>query len=283
MCLLALQGVRAVRTMVGHTYTFGMLVLHVLTCVIAADSTPLTHTSVHGLAGAVGVGVVLLAMVLVPIVTRVAAPLAEERQEKVGTTSTYGACALGDARRGSNALRSSTAATCVHHNLDGEFALSSPSLANVPASLAVKQEPIHSDEDQRLQASEKRLLRALGYDELQAAEAEDGNGTSFLSQDEIAAFRERSSSAESLRVRYKDRADSTPLSDIVTRWQAQTQAPQAAEGPKPPAPFGGCAKEDGTKDGGTKLRRKASRRKAAVGTPGSASALPRPSRRVHRA
>lgn len=64
--------------------------------------------------------------------------------------------------------------------------------------------------------SEERLLAALGY-------VEDEIDEPLLSEDEINAFRQRHSeslkSGESPSVRYKDRAGSAPLSEIVRSWQ----------------------------------------------------------------
>jgi len=79
----------------------------------------------------------------------------------------------------------------------------------------------HDQPDHLLLQSEQRLLAALGYDE-----ADDILEADEITEDDIAAFKvkkshRRTPSGSETPLRYKDRANSEPLCDIVTRWQNQ--------------------------------------------------------------
>jgi len=89
-----------------------------------------------------------------------------------------------------------------------------------------------SPEALRLLEAEQRLLAAFGYEETEETDAE-------ISADDIAAFeashgqhrRTPSGGVKRMPVqRYKDRANSEPLCDIVSRWQAK----DAKESPTSP-------------------------------------------------
>ena len=89
-----------------------------------------------------------------------------------------------------------------------------------------------SEEDERMQEAEERLLRALGYESAEeGAWPEDDGGASFLSADEIAQFHLKAAAAvsDSPPMRYKDRT--APLSDIVSRWQGGSPTASSAGSP----------------------------------------------------
>jgi len=78
-------------------------------------------------------------------------------------------------------------------------------------------------EAERLFDVEQRLLEAFGIDEAEEAEG--------ISADDIAAFKaahggHRRTASGSVKeaplLRYKDRADSEPLCDVISRWQKQS-------------------------------------------------------------
>lgn len=78
-------------------------------------------------------------------------------------------------------------------------------------------------EAERLLDAEQRLLEAFGIDEAEEAEG--------ISADDIAAFKaahggHRRTASGSVKeaplLRYKDRADSEPLCDVISRWQKQS-------------------------------------------------------------
>ena len=97
------------------------------------------------------------------------------------------------------------------------------------AHLSAHERPAHEEE---LAESEQRLLRAMGYNEMQiAAGAEDDDAEGGLTEAEIAAFRLKTrrlsgDSTDSPPARFRDRMKAEqPLSEIMKAWQVQQNSP----------------------------------------------------------